>query len=126
MELNKTAKDIIACNSMTPLYLELGKGTRYARGVRRLSKFIGKRPVLRDYLNVWPQRLPSPPGVFAAIYRFGVSELLVFVNITDESQSVKIHLALNKDYAEVLSLHECEYGDGEITLSSYAGIWLQK
>jgi hypothetical protein len=91
-----------------------------------LSKFILKRQVLRDYLNVWPQRLSTPPGVFAASYRYGVSELLVLVNITDKIQHVKIAVALDKDYKEVLSLHEFEYGEGEITLSPYGGVWLQK
>jgi len=91
-----------------------------------LSKFISKRQVLRDYLNVWPQRLTSPAGVFAAMYHFGISELLVLVNITDKPQSVKINIALDKDYTEVLTLHESEYREGEIILSPYAGIWLQK
>ena len=92
----------------------------------RLSRFMLKRQVLREYLNVWPQRLPSPPGVFAAMYRFGVSELLVFVNITDKPQCVKITIAPHKDYEEMLSFHKIEYGEGKITLSPYAGIWLQK
>jgi len=91
-----------------------------------LSKFIRKRQVLRDYLNVWPARLASPPGVFAAIYRFGISELLVFVNITDQPQSVKLNMRLNQDYVEVLSFHEFEYGEDEVILSPYAGVWLQK
>ena len=77
-------------------------------------------------MNVWPQRLPSPTGVFAAMYRFGVSELLVVVNITDKPQSVKIKIALHKDYQEVLRLHGVEYGEDEIILSPYAGVWLEK
>ena len=68
----------------------------------------------------------SAMGCASLIYRFGISELLVFVNMTDKPQSVKINTALNKDYAEVLSLHEFEYGEGEITLSPYGGVWLQK
>jgi len=72
------------------------------------------------------KRLTSPLGVFAAMYRFGISELLVFVNITDKSQCVEINMALNNDYAKVLTLHECEYREGEINLSPYSGIWLQK
>ena len=92
----------------------------------RLSRFMLKRQVLREYLNVWPQRLPSPPGVFAAMYRFGVSELLVFVNLTEKTQCVKLNMALNKDYAKVLTLHECKFIEDEISLSPLAGIWLQK
>ena len=95
-------------------------------GCQLMSKFISKRQVLRDYLNVWPARLASPPGVFAAIYRFGISELLVFVNITDQPQSVKLNMTLNQDYVEVLSFHEFEYGEDEVFLSPYAGVWLQK
>jgi len=43
-------------------------------------------------------------GCASLIYRFGISELLVFVNITDKSQCVKINMALNNDYTKVLSL----------------------
>ena len=64
--------------------------------------------------------------MFAAIYRFGISELLVFVNITDQPQSVKLNMRLNQDYVEVLSFHEFEYGEDEVILSPYAGVWLQK
>ena len=91
-----------------------------------LSGIMLRRQVLREYLNVWPQRLPSPPGVFAATYRFGISELLVFVNITDKPQSVGVNVELCKDYTKILRLHEFEYGEHEITLSPYAGVWLQK
>ena len=57
---------------------------------------------------------------------FGISELLVLVNITDKPQCVKMNIAPHKDYEEMLSFHKIEYGEGEITLSPYAGIWLQK
>ena len=91
-----------------------------------LSAIVRKRQVLREYVNVWPQRLTAPPGVFAASYRSGASELLVFVNITDGRQSIKINVPLLKEYAEMLRLHECELGGDEITRGAYAGIWLQK
>ncbi len=121
-ELRKDTRNINR-GKLTVEERESAKGKRI---MDMLSKFILKRQVLRDYLNVWPQRLSSPPGVFAATYRYGVSELLVLVNITDKIQHVKITLALNKDYTEVLSLHEFEFGEDEITLSPYAGVWLQK
>jgi glycosidase len=108
---------------LTAEELKSAKGTRITH---MLSKMILKRQVLREYLNVWPQRLTSPPGTFAASYRYGISELLVLVNITDKIQHVKIAIALDKDYQEVLSLHEFEFGEDEITLSPYAGVWLQK
>ena len=92
-----------------------------------LSKIIQERQILREFLNVWPQRLPSPAGVFAATYHFGISELLVLVNITDKPQCVKMNTALNKDFKKILSFRKFEYfGEGEIALNPYAGIWLQK
>jgi len=65
-------------------------------------------------------------GCASLIYRFGISELLVFVNLTDKPQCVKLNMALNKDYTKVLSLHECKFTEDEISLSPLAGIWLQK
>jgi len=121
-QLRKDTRNINR-GKLTAEELDSAKGKRI---MDRLSRFMLKRQILREYLNVWPQRLPSPPGVFAAMYRFGVSELLVFVNITDKPQCVEINMALNNDYAKVLTLHECEYREGEINLSPYAGIWLQK
>jgi maltose alpha-D-glucosyltransferase/alpha-amylase len=121
-QLRKDSRNINR-GKLTAEELNSAKGKRI---MDRLARFMLKRQVLREYLNVWPQRLPSSSAVFAATYRFGVSELLVFVNITDKPQCLKIDIPLNKDYAKVLSLHECEYREGEITLSPYAGIWLQK
>jgi hypothetical protein len=121
-ELRKDTRNINR-GKLTVEERESAKGKRI---MDMLSKFILKRQVLRDYLNVWPQRLSTPPGVFAATYRYGVSELLVLVNITDRPQSVTMNVAQYKDYKEVLSLHEFEYGEGEITLSPYGGVWLQK
>ena len=121
-QLRKDTRNINR-GKLTAEELNSAKGKRI---VDMLSRFIHKRQVLREYLNVWPQRLPSPPGVFAAMYHFGVSELLVVVNITDKPQSVKIKIALHKDYQEVLRLREVEYREDEITLNPYAGVWLEK
>jgi glycosidase len=76
------------------------------------------------YHTYYPQQLPS--GVFAATYRFGISELLVFVNITDKPQSVRVNLEQYKDYTIILRFHDFEYGEDEITLGPFAGVWLQK
>src|SRR2546421_3571501 len=121
-QLRKDTRNINR-GKLTAEELNSAKGKRIGD---MLSRIILKRQVLREYLNVWPQRLPSPTGVFAAMYRFGVSELLVVVNITDKPQSVKIKIALHKDYQEVLRLREVEYREDEITLNPYAGVWLEK
>ncbi len=121
-QLRKDTRNINR-GKLTAEELTSAKGKRI---MDMLSGIMLRRQVLREYLNVWPQRLPSPPGVFAATYRFGISELLVFVNITDKPQSVGVNVELCKDYTKILRLHEFEYGEHEITLSPYAGVWLQK
>ena len=61
------------------------------------------------------------------MYHFGISELLVLANITDKSQCVKMNIASHKDYKKMHSFRKFEYsGEGEITLSPYGGVWLQK
>jgi hypothetical protein len=121
-QLQKDSRNINR-GKLTAEELNSARGTRI---MHMLYKIIHKRQVLRDYLNVWPQRLTSPPGLFAAIYHSGVSKLLVFVNITYKPQSVKVNSTQYKDCKEVLNLHEATFGEDEITLGSYAGIWLQK
>ena len=121
-QLRKDTRNINR-GKITAEELNSAKGKRI---MEKLSKIIVKRQALREFLNVWPQRLTSPAGVFAATYHFGISELLVLVNITDKPQCVKITIAPHKDYEEMLSFHKIEYGEGKITLSPYAGIWLQK
>ena len=91
-----------------------------------LSAIIHKRNLLKEYVNVWPQRLAAPTGVFAASYCYGSSELLVLINITDRYQSVKLNVPVRTDYTEILRFRERELREDEITLGPYAGIWLEK
>src|SRR5256886_4089206 len=84
-QLRKDTRNINR-GKITAEELNSAKGKRI---MDKLSRIIVKRQALREFLNVWPQRLTSSTGVFAAMYRFGVSELLVVVNITDKPQSVK-------------------------------------
>lgn len=90
----------------------------------KISELLHKRAALSEYVNVWPTRVPSPPGVFAARYRCGTSELLAFVNLTDQVQSVTLDRW--RDYRPVLRLRAPTCAEERVTLGPYAAIWLQK
>jgi hypothetical protein len=59
-------------------------------------------------------------------YRYGSSEILVLINITDGHQGVKLNVPARRDYTEMLRFRECELGEDEVALGPYAGIWLEK
>jgi hypothetical protein len=94
--------------------------------MRRLSEVLRRREALREYVNVWPVRLPSPPGVFAAAYRHGTSELLVYVNITGQTQQVEPDLDLVGKYRVLGALGRARAAGGTVELGPYAGLWLER
>lgn len=91
-----------------------------------LAEVLQKRDALREYVNVWPARLPSPSGVFAAAYHHGTSELLAVANITGESQRVELPDRQLEDYRVVLSLGQAKPAGTSVELGPYAGIWLEQ
>lgn len=91
-----------------------------------LSEMLRKREALREYVNVWPARLPAPSGVFAAAYRYGTSELLACVNIIGEPQRVDLQHEQLADYRVVMALGSAEVSRAAVQLGPYGGIWLEK
>ena len=91
-----------------------------------ISEILNMKQRFREYLNILPQRLPSPRSVFAAVYKFGVSELVVLVNITGKTQKVDAPAHEYSNYKKILAVQKCDYRKDQIILSPYAGIVLQK
>jgi hypothetical protein len=77
-------------------------------------------------VNVWPKRLSAPKGVFAASYSHGTSELLAYVNITDEAQHAERDVSRFGEYRTVLQRGEVQASDTALHLGPYAAIWLEK
>lgn len=98
---------------------------RAGRILSALSEVLHRREALREYVNVWPERLPSPAGVFAAAYRHGTSELLAFANITGQPQQADLPDKQLDDYRTVMSLGQAEQAGSTLELGPYAGLWLE-
>jgi glycosidase len=109
-----------------PLSGTEGDTARAARIMPALKEVLRKREALREYVNVWPVRLPSPSGVFAAAYCHGTSELLACVNITGEPQQVELERDQLEDYRTVLTLGQATPSGTTLNLGPYAGIWLER
>lgn len=109
--------------SLTGAEMESPRGKRLAQG---LANILREREALREYVNVWPRRLPSPPGVFAASYRYGTSELLAYANITGQPQQVEDSEREFAAYRRFLALGEVTEIGSRLRLGPHAGIWLEK
>jgi hypothetical protein len=103
-----------------------GTTDRGRRLMPSLSGILRKREALREYVNVWPTRLPSPPGVFAATYRHGTSELLAYVNITGEPHEAALGDGAAEDFRNLLTLGGADATGGTVRLGPYACIWLER
>jgi maltose alpha-D-glucosyltransferase/alpha-amylase len=99
---------------------------RARRITQELGTVLRKREALRQYVNVWPKRLSAPKGVFAASYSCGTSELLAYVNITDEAQHAERDVSRFGEYRTVLQRGEVQASDTALHLGPYAAIWLEK
>lgn len=89
----------------------------------RISDILAQRKRLRDYLHVWPQKIPAPAEVFGAVYKLGSSELFVYINLSGTTKYVTKAL---KEFQEIAGINAHHINGRTITLGPYAGIWLQK
>jgi maltose alpha-D-glucosyltransferase/alpha-amylase len=89
----------------------------------KIQSFLNHRSVLNDYINVWPEKIPSPDSVYAAQYVAGSSKLITLVNLSDTEQKVEIK---TDGYILKNKLFSSSIANDTITLSPFAGIWLQK
>jgi maltose alpha-D-glucosyltransferase/alpha-amylase len=91
----------------------------------QFATILEKRKQLRDYLNVWPEKLKTPKEIFGARYTLGTSKLLIYVNLSDNEYDLKISLKTFHPIAHINAIN-IQQKDGKISLGPYAGIWLQK
>jgi maltose alpha-D-glucosyltransferase/alpha-amylase len=89
----------------------------------RISSILEARMHLREYLNVWPEKIEGPKGVYAAVYRLGSSELLIYVNLSDKRKQIKREL---NGFITKTSINTCTVTKDLIKLGPYAGVWLQR
>lgn len=105
---------------LTKKELDSPKGKRIQA---RFHEILTARNALRQYENIWPEKIEAPNGVFACAYVSGSSHLVMMINISDKKVKVKF---TTKDFWPVIKLFQVEIGDKEVTLSPHSGLWLQK
>lgn len=97
--------------------------TKSRRIFAHLKIMFSMRELLQDYLNVWPEAIPIDKDVFAATYKLGTSELVVFINITKSHKNIPFDIS---SFQEVASVNTFEFTKQGIELGPYGGVWLQK
>lgn len=102
------------------------ESSRGRRIMPQLAKMLHQREALREYVNVWPVRLPASPAVFAASYCYGTSQLLAYVNIGDKPQQVEHSDEPLDNYRKLLTMGDVQVSGENLELGPYAGIWLEK
>lgn len=88
-----------------------------------LSSIVKQRRHLREYLNVWPERISAPKTIYAASYKLGSSELLIYVNLADKPQLVIFDLT---EFHLLEHVNSVKLKNNAVLLGPYAGVWLQK
>lgn len=98
--------------------------TKKARNVsENIATILSKRRELRDYLNVWPEKVQTAKEIFGASYRLGTSELLIYINLSKKRKIIKNDM---KEFRAIAHINAIKINENTIQLGPYAGIWLQK
>jgi maltose alpha-D-glucosyltransferase/alpha-amylase len=91
----------------------------------QFATILEKRKQLRDYLNVWPEKIKTQKDVFGAIYRLGTSELVIFINLSKKRQEIQFDITNFRPIAHINAI-KLKQKENVIKLGPYGGIWLQK
>lgn len=91
--------------------------------ISEMKKIIGKRHILREYLNVLPEELKLDIRIVSGVYRTGSSELIFFINLSKDSITFTF---VSKGHKKIMSVNNTHVNSEKITLGPYACIWLQK
>ena len=90
-----------------------------------IEEMLNKRQILRHYQNIRPERWDrvKDSSVFAAVYRLGMSELVVIINLSDKKKSVSYNC---DEYKCVVSVNSVQVKKDGVVLGPYGGVWLEK
>lgn len=89
-----------------------------------LTRIIGYRKVLRDYLNIWPIRLAAPHAVFAACYKNDSEKLRVYINLSSETQAIPLECCVDS-VRLIAEVNRTLYQKNQLVLGPYGGCWLK-
>lgn len=91
-----------------------------------LSTIFQNRKLLRDYINIQPQRILSTQNkdqVLSMVYKSGSSQLYVFINLGPTKQQLKIN---NLDKGEIITkVNTVKITADYVELGKYGGVWIQ-
>lgn len=122
-KLSKKEKDDTRNINRGHLTKEEMRSPKGKRISAKIKEFLEKRQYLREYLNIWPEKIPAPNEIFAAKYETGSSTLVIFINLSEKKKKVTFDSA---EYKILLKLHNISIDNTSVTLDGYAGVWMQK
>jgi hypothetical protein len=98
--------------------------TKKARNVsENIATILAKRRELRDYLNVWPEKIKTVKDVFGACYHLGTSELIIYINLSNKKRQIKKNM---EGFRPIAHINTIKVNGKKILLGPYAGVWIQK
>jgi maltose alpha-D-glucosyltransferase/alpha-amylase len=105
----------------------ISKAEFHTKRARHVSEYIAtilaKRRELRDYLNVWPEKIRTEKNIFGACYHLGTSELIIYINLSKKIKHIKKNM---EGFRPIAHINTVSVNGKKITLGPYAGIWIQK
>lgn len=90
-----------------------------------ISQIINERKLLRNYLNIQPQRIlteQKKSQVLSMVYKSGSSQLYIFINLGNSQQKIDINVS---EGAIIAKVNTAKITDQQVQLGSYGGIWVQ-
>lgn len=96
------------------------------RMYKRIQKILEYKKVLRDYINIWPDKIrleTDDTSILAFEYILGISKLSVFINLSGDTKKLK---SITDRGTPVASVNRVTLKDTHLELGPYAGVWLQK
>lgn len=88
-----------------------------------IEQIIAKRKLLREYLNVFPLEQKLHENILSGVYKVGSSELNFFINLSPKILTIPFN---TKNHHKIIHINNVKINSSKITLSPFAGLWLQK
>jgi maltose alpha-D-glucosyltransferase/alpha-amylase len=89
----------------------------------KMSDILNKRRFVSYYMNIEPTLGDENTQVLTARYKHGISELLVFINITGKEIVLEPE---TERFEPVLTVNSASCEPGKVILGPYGCIWLQR
>lgn len=90
--------------------------------IKFFQQLLKQREEIKEYLSIWPIRMPASKGIFAANYQLQTSELLIFINLTGKIKAIRLDCCSH--ILVIATVNNAILIKRIVRLGPYAGIWL--